>query len=75
MFTKIYVKEAHVLLLAYIDITFFLKKVYDSIQSLVKKWTTTLSEMKRDVEMENIYRMCDYLKKNSMSRCPFVNFK
>lgn len=74
MFSKIYVKEAHVLLLACIDITFILKKVDDSIQSVVKKWTTTnLSEMKRDVEMENIYGMCNYLK-NSMSRFPFVNF-
>lgn len=49
-------EEARVLLLACIDITFILKKADDSIHSVVKKWTTTnLSEMKRDVEMENIY--------------------
>lgn len=74
MFSKVYVKEARVLLLACIDITFILKKADDSIHSVVKKWTTTnLSEMKRDVEMENIYGMSNYYE-NSMSRFPFVNF-
>lgn len=44
------------LLLACIDIT----KLDDFFQSVVKKWTTTnLSEMKRDVEKENIYGMCN----------------
>lgn len=35
---------------------------------------TKITEMKRDVEMENMYGMCNYFK-NSISRFPFVNSK
>lgn len=46
-------RKVHALLLACVYITFILKKVDYSIQSVVKKkWTTSnFSEMKRDVEM------------------------
>lgn len=74
-FQRFMLKKVHALLRAYIYITFILKKVDDSLQSVVKQWTTSnLSEMKRDVEMENMYGMCNYFK-NSISRFPFVNSK
>lgn len=74
-FQRFMLRKVHALLRAYINITFILKKVDDSLQSVVKQWTTSnLSEMKRDVEMENMYGMCNYFK-NSISRFPFVNSK